>query len=383
MPKNEDLLIAACHFWSNGVNAFLFGHGPMSPTLADVYMITGLDITGSVRPWTFKNSSRQTGVKPGNGYKNYIAKHMKDNPLGEVEYRAFLNMWLCRFVFCGKANEPTLNHIAMAIHLASGNRLPLGKFLLGSVYHMLHQTVTQMYTSERIACVNGPWWFVQIWLQLHMHQIVGVDLNSRFFPWSNPPEGELQVTRGCQSYGEAASTVIVQQDITQLFELFFKGFPDPLWLPYLGCDTLTFPVEFSFEPGHQDGRFLEIFNIIIRPCILPAEFNGGRQNASTYEYYQPNVMARQLGCGQIPPRLFLHEFLKPREEIKEPLQCSRVFHYVCSPTVYTCPFVPAIVVHPTFSSWWQEFHDHIFNEPVHVFCAELVPNFLPTSEVTQ
>jgi hypothetical protein len=43
-PKNEYLLIAAYHFWSNGVNAFLFGHGPMSPTLADVYMITGLDI---------------------------------------------------------------------------------------------------------------------------------------------------------------------------------------------------------------------------------------------------------------------------------------------------------------------------------------------------
>jgi hypothetical protein len=49
-PKNEDLLIAACHFRSNGVNAFLFGHGPMSPTLADVYMITGLDISGSVYP---------------------------------------------------------------------------------------------------------------------------------------------------------------------------------------------------------------------------------------------------------------------------------------------------------------------------------------------
>jgi hypothetical protein len=35
-PKNENLLIAACHFWSNGANAFLFGHEPMSPTLADV-----------------------------------------------------------------------------------------------------------------------------------------------------------------------------------------------------------------------------------------------------------------------------------------------------------------------------------------------------------
>jgi hypothetical protein len=49
-PKNGNLLIAACHFWSNGVNAFLFGHGPMSPTLADVYMITGLDILESVYP---------------------------------------------------------------------------------------------------------------------------------------------------------------------------------------------------------------------------------------------------------------------------------------------------------------------------------------------
>jgi hypothetical protein len=28
-PKNENLLIAACHFWLNGANAFLFGHRPM------------------------------------------------------------------------------------------------------------------------------------------------------------------------------------------------------------------------------------------------------------------------------------------------------------------------------------------------------------------
>jgi hypothetical protein len=39
------------------------------------------------------------------------------------------------------------------------------------------------------------------------------------------------------------------------------------------------------------------------------------------------MMARQLGCGQVPPRLFLHEFLKPREEIKESLQAQRVFEY--------------------------------------------------------
>jgi hypothetical protein len=153
----------------------------MSPTLADVYMITGLDISGSMYPFQNRGSTRQKGVKTGGGYKSYIQNHMKDGPLGEVEYRAFLNMWLCRFIFCGKANEPTLNHIAMATDLAAGLRIPLGKYLLGSVYHMLHQTISQMHTDQKILCVNGPWWFVQMWLQLYMHRIVNINLNNCHF----------------------------------------------------------------------------------------------------------------------------------------------------------------------------------------------------------
>jgi hypothetical protein len=288
-PKNENLLIAACHFWSNGVNAFLFGHGPMSPTLADVYMMTGLDITRPMYPFQYKGSTRQKGVKTGSGYKSYIQNHMKDGPLGEVEYRAFLNMWLCRFIFCGKANEPTLNHIAMAADLATGHRVPLGKYLLGSVYHMLHQTTSQMHTGQKISCVNDPWWFVQMWLQLYMHQIVGINLNNRHFPSSSHKEGEVQITRGCQTHGEAASTISIDQNVSQLFELFFRGFTNPLWLPYLNNDNLTLPFEFSFETGCHDARSIEIFNIFIHPCTLPAEFCGERLNHSTYEYYQQNL----------------------------------------------------------------------------------------------
>jgi hypothetical protein len=138
-----------------------------------------------VYPYKYKGSTRKRGVKTGVGYKMYIQKHMSDGPLTEVEYRAFLNMWLCRFVFCGKANEPTLNHIVMAEDLAPGHPIPLGKYLQGSVYHMLHQTTHLMHTSQKISCVNGPWWFVQMWLQLYMHQIVGIDLNNRHFPSSN------------------------------------------------------------------------------------------------------------------------------------------------------------------------------------------------------
>jgi hypothetical protein len=83
----------------------------------------------------------------------------------------------------------------------------------------------------------------------------------------------------------------------------------------------------------------------------------------------------------VPPRLFLHEFLKPREEIKEDIQARRVFEYQCSPTIYTWLLTPITIAHPLFISWWQEFHDHIFSEPVHSFCLELMPDFQPTSEV--
>jgi hypothetical protein len=52
-----------------------------------------------------------------------------------------------------------------------------------------------------------------------------------------------------------------------------------------------------------------------------------------------------------------------------------------SPTVYTWPFVPTSIAHPSFISWWQEFHDHIFSEPVHSFFLELMPDFQPILEV--
>jgi hypothetical protein len=158
-----------------------------------------------------------------------------------------------------------------------------------------------------------------------MHRIVDINLNNRLFPSSSHKEGEDQVTRGCQTHGEAASTISIDQNVSKLFELFFRDFTDPFWLPYLNNDNLTLLFEFSFETGCHDARSIEIFNIFIQPCALPAEFCGGRLNHSTYEYYQPNVMARQLGCGQMLPRLFLHEFLKPREEIKDSIQARRVF----------------------------------------------------------
>ena len=53
MERNDSLLISASYFWSNTLNAFVFCHGPMTIILADVHMLTGLKITGSMQPYDF------------------------------------------------------------------------------------------------------------------------------------------------------------------------------------------------------------------------------------------------------------------------------------------------------------------------------------------
>jgi hypothetical protein len=68
--------------------------------------------------------------------------------MGHREHVAFLNMWLEKFVFCGKTFGPTANHQIVAERLAAGNRTPLGKYLLGAVYHLLHQVAFNLSTNS-------------------------------------------------------------------------------------------------------------------------------------------------------------------------------------------------------------------------------------------
>ena len=53
LDKDENLLKIIGYFWSDALKCFLFGHDPMTPTLLDVTMITGLDI-GSPNPAAHK-----------------------------------------------------------------------------------------------------------------------------------------------------------------------------------------------------------------------------------------------------------------------------------------------------------------------------------------
>ena len=123
MERNDSLLIVASYFWSNALNAFIFGHGPMTITLADVYMLTGLRITGSMQPYEYfsAGSRKLAKIADYTGWASNILNHIEDgSAISEREYVAFLNMWLERFIFYRSSCGPTYNHKLMAEHLALG-----------------------------------------------------------------------------------------------------------------------------------------------------------------------------------------------------------------------------------------------------------------------
>ena len=74
MERNDSLLIIASYFWSNALNAFVFGHGPMTITLADIYMLTGLIITGLMQPYKLLGAGSKKLAKISDciGWASYI-----------------------------------------------------------------------------------------------------------------------------------------------------------------------------------------------------------------------------------------------------------------------------------------------------------------------
>ena len=63
MERNDSFLISTSYFWSNALNAFVFGHGPMTITLADVYMLTGLRISGPMQPYEYLSAGSKKLAK--------------------------------------------------------------------------------------------------------------------------------------------------------------------------------------------------------------------------------------------------------------------------------------------------------------------------------
>ena len=100
-------------------------------------------------------------------------------------------MWLDKFVFCGRSAGPTSVYLSVVERLANGGRFSLGRYLLGCVYHRLRQLAKKLLLGQPIGNIGGPWWFINMWLSVHMHKRLEFNLFAQRFPRDIAEDHEL------------------------------------------------------------------------------------------------------------------------------------------------------------------------------------------------
>ncbi|KAK1609794.1 hypothetical protein QYE76_033467 [Lolium multiflorum] len=363
LEKNENILKTIGYFWSDALNCFMFGHGPMTPTLLDVTMITGLDIA-SPSPSAFKlpkvpfTLSSKTECT---SWGAYLKRYMKTKgPVTEREHTAFLNFWLEHFIFCGPSLAPTKNYLSLAYELAKGTRLGLGKLFLGEVYRSLQLMSVKLF-SQRTVKTGGPWWFIQLWAQLYFQNQIPdfPPLTTCTFPDTDGREIR------CTSYGQALyglpGSRLIPKEAAGWFQIFFQGLSNPLFFPYTESENFENPVSFRLDSFADDASTRHLFSIMIRPCFLPVGMStSNRITKPGYESYQPVIAARQLGLGQVPPHFFLHHLTASRAELPDILtgqRCYTFFDALAIPIPNNLCFTTTT---DGFETWWTMWKTHAF-----------------------
>nr|ABA98734.1 hypothetical protein LOC_Os12g33380 [Oryza sativa Japonica Group] len=362
----------------------------MTPTLIDIIMITGLDVTSSANPMSL-NTKNQYDFKTKSigGWSGYVAAYMGKGPVTPREHVAFLLMWLEKFLFCGSSCSPTTNWQFVAEALESKKQFLLGKILLGYLYQMLNNASAKIAVNSVVGA-GGPWWLLQTWLNLVVMKVVNrPSVTEAEFPRLEPitEDDEERTHRRCMSYGEYASTPtdagakLSAELLKDWFCSLYEGFQKDaqVWFPYEDSADLELPSDFRFEDINHE-RFQtsrEIFTAAISPCILPVGIHQGRNIQASYEFYHPVSSARQLGMGQLPIGLFFADKIQCRGEISSTLMMDRLLNLPGPPLGSIENLELAMFRSKNFDRWWGEWKLHLFHQPASMYMIDLFPDVVP------
>jgi len=200
-------------------------------------------------------------------------------------------VWLDKFIFCGRSVGPTSVYLSVAERLADGGRFPLGRYLFGSVYHLLHQVAKKLLLGESIGNLGGPWWFIYMWLNVHMHKCLRFDFFAHQFPKDIAEDYERaddeSATHSPLNYGEAAivlpGTGYNENQIGRFFQTLYDGLTKDqrAWMPYEDPET-RFPHTFHrFDDALNKDNGLMM--AIITPRAIPVNtFGSGKNTKPTF-----------------------------------------------------------------------------------------------------
>ncbi|KAK1694245.1 hypothetical protein QYE76_010942 [Lolium multiflorum] len=169
----------------------------------------------------------------------------------------------------------------------------------------------------------------------------------------------------CTSYGQALyglpGSRLIPKEAAGWFQIFFQGSINPLFFPYTESDNFENPVSFRLDNFADDASTRHLFSIMIRPCFLRVGMStSNRIIKPGYESYQPVVVARQLGLGQVPPHFFLHHLTASRAELPDILtgqRCYTFFDALAIPIPNNLCFTTTT---DGFETWWTMWKTHAF-----------------------
>jgi hypothetical protein len=156
--------------------------------------------------------------------------------------------------------------------LAAGCRIPLGKYLLGAVYNLLHQVIVILSTNSSIDTPGGPWWFINMWVNLHLRDKLEQSIFDMSFP-GDQPDGVPVVKRRCMNFGKVVSAFTGHKTtpsrIAEHFRRFYLGFtPESIiWFAYDDDDT-SFETIFCFDNIYKDDE--NMIMEMIKSGLLPS-----------------------------------------------------------------------------------------------------------------
>jgi hypothetical protein len=163
------------------------------------------------------------------------------------------------------------------------------------MYQLLHQVSVKLSAGEPIGNLGGPWWFINLWLNLHLETFLKYDIRKLRFPKEQPEDAEPETSQ-CMSFGEAMSVVPSTQYTPSHTADFFRAFYNGLTknaiilFAYLDDEDLfELPFNFNFNTATTDEVSKKNLIASITPRILPAGFFGEKAHPTSYEFYYPSI----------------------------------------------------------------------------------------------
>jgi hypothetical protein len=198
-----------------------------------------------------------------------------------------------------------------------------------------------------------------------MRKVLGQDLHKMSFPLDHTEE-EKPKTRRCMSYGKTTSTFscdkLTLPEVAISPDAFTTVSPKKNRLvAYYGENNIELPVKFSIKSIDIDADSMTSFGEAITPGILPIDFFTGQSHQPSYEFYYPSIVARQLGFGQLPVRLFFTDLVKPRETVSNRLEYDRLKSLVLdAETIDLEGWITGSFTTKPFKQWCLEWSLHLF-----------------------